>query len=136
MCRQCWQQRGPARDRTALLQPHPSGRAYASGARLPGQLAGSLGAAAFHLALRRAGGAAAPALQHAPLLAAAALLETAGRLAARLAPARAGAAPAARDAGASAKDDKARGGGGGSLLVRLPPSCLRMRQVCHILCIM
>ena len=59
-------------------------------AECAGQMAGSLTAGAVHLMLRRYGGAAAPALHSAPLLAAAALLEVAGRFAARLRPMQAG----------------------------------------------
>ena len=55
-----------------------------------GQLSGSLGAAAFHLLLRRYGGAAVGVLQPAPLLLAALLLAAAGRFAAQLRPVRAG----------------------------------------------
>lgn len=58
-----------------------------------GQLAGSLGAAAFHLLLRRYGGAAIGILQQAPLLLAALLLAAAGQFAARLRPVRAGVIP-------------------------------------------
>ncbi|KAK9845484.1 hypothetical protein WJX81_007618 [Elliptochloris bilobata] len=61
-----------------------------------GQMAGSLAAGAFHLLLRRHGGAMAPALQPAPLLAAAALLVAAGRFAARLRPTHAALAQSGR----------------------------------------
>lgn len=65
-------------------------------------MAGSLAAGAVHLMLRRYNGAAAPALHPAPLLAAAALLEVAGRFAARLRPMQAGLAQSvAKAAGGS-----------------------------------
>ena len=80
-----------------------------------GQMAGSLAAAAVHLVLRRYGGAAAPAMQPAPLLAAAALLEVAGRFAARLRPIQAG---LAQNVGRAAGGSGLHAGKASPLLVR------------------
>ena len=78
-------------------------------------MAGSLAAGAVHLVLRRYGGAAAPMLHSAPLLAAAALLEVAGRFAARLRPMQAG---LAQSVGKAAGGSEPHSGKASPLLVR------------------